>query len=96
MIKKIKNGTKKTKPTGYKLNGKNLQPGQLPPPWEMGKVKPLFEQWAGWDENIYGYGAWEQLPKNAQKFLQNLQQRAGVPILLVGTGPGREDIVVKS
>lgn len=81
---------------GYKLNGKILAPGQLPPPWDMDKVVPIFEQWPGWDENIYGVNNQSGLPKSAKAFLQRLEKHIGVPILLVGTGPGREDIVVRT
>jgi adenylosuccinate synthase len=80
---------------GYKLNGKLLAPGQLPPPWEMGKVKPVFEQWPGWEENIYGVNRGVDLPQPAKSFLSRLEKYLRVPILLVGTGPGREDVVVR-
>jgi adenylosuccinate synthase len=81
---------------GYRLNGKLLAPGQLPPPWDMGKVKPVFENWAGWKENIYGICRGADLPKAANNFLSRLEKHLRTPILLVGTGPGREDIVVRS
>jgi adenylosuccinate synthase len=80
----------------YKLNGKLLAPGQLPPPWNMEKVVPVFENWPGWEENIYGVEAEPALPKSAKAFLQRLEKHLGTHILLVGTGPGRQDIVVRS
>jgi adenylosuccinate synthase len=80
---------------GYKLNGKKLLPGQLPTPWDMKKVVPVFEQWPGWSENIYGNDNESSLPKSAKAFLQRLEKHVGTHILLVGTGPGREDIVVR-
>lgn len=81
---------------GYRLHGKLLAPGQLPPPWGMDKVKPVFEQWPGWAENIFGVHREKDLPKSAAVFLRRLEQAAKVPILLVGTGPGRDDIIVRS
>ncbi len=80
---------------GYKLNGKLLAKGQLPPPWDMEKVKPVFENWPGWKENIYGICRGAKLPKAANNFLSLLEKHLQTPILLVGTGPGREDIVVR-
>jgi adenylosuccinate synthase len=80
---------------GYKLFGKLLAKGQLPPPWDMDKVVPVFENWPGWSENIYGSDSESGLPKSAKAFLQRLEKHIGVQILLVGTGPGREDIVVR-
>jgi adenylosuccinate synthase len=80
---------------GYRLNGKLLAKGQLPPPWDMEKVKPVFENWPGWSENIFGVNREAALPKGAKDFLKRLENHLGVPILLVGTGPGRQDIVVR-
>ena len=80
---------------GYKLNGKLLAKGQMPPPWDMGKVKPVFEQWPGWEENIFGICRGADLPKAANNFLSLLEKHLRTPILLVGTGPGRGDIVAR-
>jgi len=80
---------------GYKLNGKLLAKGQLPPPWDMEKVEPVFENWPGWSENIFGINREAALPNGAKNFLKRLENHLGVQILLVGTGPGREDIVVR-
>lgn len=81
---------------GYKLFGKLLAKGQLPPPWDMDKVVPVFENWPGWSENIYGINSEAALPKGAKDFLKRLENRLDAAILLVGTGPGREDIVVRT
>lgn len=80
---------------GYRLNGKLLAKGQLPPPWDMEKVKPVFENWPGWNENIFGISAEGGLPKKAKNFLKRLEEHLKTPILLVGTGPGRQDIVIR-
>jgi adenylosuccinate synthase len=80
---------------GYRLNGKLLVPGQLPPPWDMAKVKPVFENWPGWGENIYGINNKKDLPTAAKAFLSRLEKHLKTHILLVGTGPGRGDIVVR-
>jgi adenylosuccinate synthase len=81
---------------GYRLNGKMLEPGQLPPPWDMDKVKPVFENWGGWEENIYGSSEEKKLPSSARNFLNRLEKHLKTHILLVGTGPGRQDIVIRS
>ncbi len=81
---------------GYKLKGKLLRPGQMPPPWELADVKPVFEQWPGWPQNIGGIDQEPNLPKAARNFLSRLEKRLKTPILLVGTGPARNAIVVRS
>lgn len=80
---------------GYRLKGKMLAPGQLPPPWDMEQVSPVFENWAGWEENIYGVENQNLLPSSARNFLNRLEKHLQTHILLVGTGPGRQDIIVR-
>lgn len=81
---------------GYRLNGKLLAPGQLPPPWDMHKVRPVFEQWPGFSEDIFGINRDGDLPRAARAFLKRLEKHLKTPILLVGTGPGRQDIIVRT
>ncbi len=81
---------------GYRLNGKLLAKGQLPPPWDMDRVVPMFENWPGWSENIFGTSSEATLPKGAKDFLRRLENHLDTAILLVGTGPGRQDIVVRT
>lgn len=79
----------------YELDGKKLPPGSLPPAWKLGDVKPVFENWECFAENIFGYNNFEKLPASAQQFIERIEKLVGVPILLIGTGPGREAMVVK-
>jgi len=41
-------------------------------------------------EDIGGIADAEKLPTSAKEFLSRLEKHLGVPVLLVGTGPGRE------
>jgi len=81
--------------TGYKYQGKLLEPGQFPPPWQMDKIETIKEEWPCWQEDIFGIGAEEDLPQGARDFIEKLEKAVGAPILLVGTGPGREAMVVR-
>ena len=38
---------------------------------------------------------WEDLPENAQRYVQRVQQITGVPIRWIGVGPGRDAIVLQ-
>jgi adenylosuccinate synthase len=80
----------------YSYNDEILPNGSLPPAWKLGNVKPVFENWECFIENIFGYNSFEKLPKSAQQFIERIEKIVGVPILLIGTGPGREAMVVKS
>ncbi len=80
---------------GYKFRGQILAAGQLPSARQLSEVEPILEAWACWPENIYGYSSWEDLPQGAKDFLNKLEEKVGVPILLVGTGPERSAVVIK-
>ena len=81
---------------GYKLDGKPLEPGQVPPPWRVGDVEPVMENWQGFEENIFGMSDFNELPVTAQNFIKKIETLVGVKILLIGTGPARDAIIVNS
>ena len=41
-----------------------------------------------------GAGTFEDLPKNAQRYVQALEEMSGTPFWAVGVGPGREQTLV--
>ena len=47
----------------------------------------------GWDEDITGARTLEDLPANARAYLDYIEEGMGVPIVLVGVGPGREQVI---
>ncbi|MCX6770108.1 MAG: adenylosuccinate synthase [Candidatus Micrarchaeota archaeon] len=85
--------------THYELDGKKL----LTPPanyTDIARCKPIYQAFAGWDD--VGDDKWHEcarngfksLSKEAQAYLKFVSEEVGVPIYLVGVGPGREDTVV--
>ncbi|HSD77061.1 MAG TPA: adenylosuccinate synthetase, partial [Solirubrobacteraceae bacterium] len=47
----------------------------------------------GWREDISGARSFSDLPGNAQDYLRFIAERLGAPIVLVGVGPGRDQVV---
>ncbi len=50
----------------------------------------------GWEEDIRGLISIENFPGNAIKYFEKVETLAGVPISMISTGPGNEDLIVKS
>jgi adenylosuccinate synthase len=50
----------------------------------------VFEELEGWDEPLGEARSIEDLPAAARKYLDRLQDLAGVPIGVVSVGPARE------
>jgi adenylosuccinate synthase len=58
-----------------------------------GKIK--FEQLPGWKTSTHGITSFNKLPPEARKYIQRIEDFVGVPVSLIGTGPGREQIIVR-
>jgi adenylosuccinate synthase len=56
---------------------------------------PIYEEFAGWDEDITGARTFSDLPKAAQDYVLALEEMSGSRMSAIGVGPGREAIVVR-
>jgi adenylosuccinate synthase len=54
---------------------------------------PVYEDLPGWSEDITGCRSWAELPEAAREYLDYIADFIGVPVVLVGVGPGREQII---
>jgi adenylosuccinate synthase len=57
--------------------------------------EPVYEEYPGWKESTLGMKSFAQLPKNAQTYLQRLEQLVGAPIAIISTGPDRVETIVQ-
>jgi adenylosuccinate synthase len=61
---------------------------------EFHHATPIYEFFDGWGEDISGCRTFEDLPKNAQVYVQALEEMSGAPFWAVGVGPGREQTAI--
>ena len=61
---------------------------------EFHRAKPIYEYLDGWWEDISECREFDDLPKNAQRYVRALEQMSGAPFWAVGVGPGREQTLV--
>ncbi len=52
-----------------------------------------YEELPGWQEDISGVRTWDELPEAARNYLAYVERAVGVPVVMVGVGPGREQII---
>ena len=57
------------------------------------KAVPVYEELPGWKTDLSAFTERAQLPPAARDYLAFLEQQIGVPISLVGVGPGREQFL---
>lgn len=57
-------------------------------------VKPVYETLAGWSDSTIGATQVQDLPHNAQAYIQRIAELVGCPVDIISTGPGREETIV--
>jgi len=57
------------------------------------KVTPVYETLPGWNTDLSRVTELHELPAEAKQYIDFLAAQTGVPIRLVGVGPGREQFV---
>ncbi|MCR4436603.1 MAG: adenylosuccinate synthase [Clostridiales bacterium] len=79
--------------TAYKKDGRqiNTYPANLK---ELAKCEPVYEEFDGWDEDISNIRRFEDLPLNARKYLNRIQELVGVKIKLIGVGKDRSQTII--
>jgi adenylosuccinate synthase len=73
---------------GYELGSQRLDILPLDAD-EILACRPVYETLPGWTDSTAGLTNWEQLPANARRYLERIQQLIGAPIDMVSTGPDR-------
>jgi adenylosuccinate synthase len=61
----------------------------------LDKVRVKYQTFKGWKTSTTGLTKWEELPKTAQEYVEFIEQFLGVKIKYIGTGPGREQMMVR-
>ena len=60
----------------------------------LGRCQPVYEEFEGWKQDILKARSIKELHANARKYLQRLEELAGVNIVLVSVGAGREETII--
>lgn len=58
------------------------------------KAKPVYVELPGWPESTVGINEFSKLPKNAQSYIRFLEEKVGVPVDIISTGPDRNETIV--
>jgi len=80
---------------GYRIDGREIC--DMPPTVaEIEKVQPVYEYLPGWNISTFGISSYDALPMRAKEYLAFLEQRTGVEIGCISTGPERTQTIVRS
>ena len=56
-------------------------------------LEPIYETLPGWKTELSGIRKYEDLPENAKKFIEKVQDLIGAPIGIISVGPDREQTI---
>ena len=79
--------------TGYRLGGRLIDILPLDED-DIAQCEPVYDTFQGWQESTAGRTKWKDLPVDARRYLERVQQMIGVPIDMVSTGPDRDHTIV--
>ena len=77
----------------YEINGKKID--YLPAAVDdQLKVKPIYKTYDGWKSSTVGIKNFDELPKNAKMYIQDLEKFIETKISSISTSPEREDTIL--
>jgi adenylosuccinate synthase len=60
---------------------------------DLSDVKPVYKTFEGWNQPTTGITSYEDLPEKTQQYIQFIADFIGVPVKIISTGPGRDEII---
>jgi adenylosuccinate synthase len=76
----------------YDIDGERTKylPGDLD---QFARAVPVYEEHEGWLTDLSNARVLTDLPPLARKYLDRLGELAGVPVTIIGVGPGRDQVI---
>lgn len=79
---------------GYEIDG--IVTDVFPATPQLNKAKPVLTYLDGWKCDISGIKNYDDLPENAKKYVEFVEEKLGYPVTLVSNGPKRDDIILRN
>lgn len=79
---------------GYEIDG--IVTDVFPTTPQLNKAKPVLTYLDGWKCDISGIKNYDDLPENAKKYVEFVEEKLGYPVTLVSNGPKRDDIILRN
>ena len=81
--------------TAYEYKGKKLDFFPTDPEI-LSNIKPIYEEFEGWDESTYNLDSYEKINEIAKVFISKLENILDVPIDVISTGPSRNATIIRN
>lgn len=61
---------------------------------QLEHIEPVYETFPGWKTDLSGIRSYDELPKEAKKYLARLEELVGAPVSILSVGPERNQTVI--
>lgn len=80
--------------TGYRYKGEIIR--EFPQSLQvLAQCQAVYEELPGWQEDISQINEYDNLPENAKRYIQRIEELTGIPVSLLAVGPGRNQTIVR-
>lgn len=77
----------------YELDGEKIE--TIPATtYDYSRVKPLYIELPGWNEDITKVTSFDELPKNAQNYIRKVEELTNIKVSLFSVGPDRKQTIL--
>ncbi len=79
----------------YRLHGKEVS--EMPATYRaLEAIEPVYEKLPGWRRSTRGIQRFDELPEEARNYLKFLEDRTGIEVGGVSTGPERNETIIRA
>lgn len=75
----------------YKVGGKLTE--EFTP--FLDDVSPVYEELDGWSGDISKAKSFDELPSEAKRYIEFIEEISGCKVFFIGVGPGREEVILR-
>ncbi len=81
--------------TGYRIDGRVTSEAPASEA-QLERAEPVYRDFAGWTQDLRECTSLADLPDNARRYIEAIEERAGVPVTIVSVGPERNQTLVRT
>lgn len=79
--------------TAYQYRGAKIS--HFPFNIEEGNLEPIYETFAGWNQDLTGIKTFESLPESMKKYISFIESYLEVPVKVISVGPDRTQTIFR-
>ena len=78
--------------TSYEYKGKKIR--YMPYDINDNSLKPIYDEFEGWNDDITKINNFDKLPINLKKYISYLEKELNIPITIISVGPDRLQTII--